>query len=269
MGRLLPLLALLLVACYETPKPACLFLCGQGGACPEGYECSADDNRCHLVESGGGLAACPDPLPFDAALEIDAAEINEDAPPVDATPIDAEEPDAATSCADSLAPTDDMSTGAPQTLVISEINPGEYIEVYNDTDAAIDLDNVAFQLCAQPAYIAVSAAGVGAGITVEAGSYAQLGWPSNFGGVVDGSGEVALYANSDFADGANIMDFVCWGTATAQTRKDEAEGVGKWTGACAAAPTMGAVHRLVATDGVDAADYDVTAAPSPMTCTPM
>ena len=48
MRRLL-VLGVLLAGCYETPKPACAFLCGSGGECPDGYQCSTDDNRCHRL----------------------------------------------------------------------------------------------------------------------------------------------------------------------------------------------------------------------------
>ncbi len=71
-------------ACYETPKPACQFLCGEGGACPEGYECDPADTRCHRVESGGGLAECTDELPVIPDASIDAELV--DAGPPDAMP---------------------------------------------------------------------------------------------------------------------------------------------------------------------------------------
>src|SRR4051812_17889642 len=54
-------------ACYDTPRPSCAFLCGEGSACPEDYQCSAEDNRCHLVLAGGALAVCERPLGEDAA----------------------------------------------------------------------------------------------------------------------------------------------------------------------------------------------------------
>ena len=28
--------------CYDTPKPTCAFLCGDDGACPDGYSCAGD-----------------------------------------------------------------------------------------------------------------------------------------------------------------------------------------------------------------------------------
>jgi hypothetical protein len=34
--------------CYSPPQPTCGFVCGNGGACPDGYTCNARDSRCHL-----------------------------------------------------------------------------------------------------------------------------------------------------------------------------------------------------------------------------
>ena len=95
-----------LAGCYETPKPACAFLCGAGSACPDGYACSTADNRCHLMESGGTLASCPDQLidaarTIDSAVAVDAA--HPDAMPIDATPLDAAPPDAVASCSPALS----------------------------------------------------------------------------------------------------------------------------------------------------------------------
>ena len=59
-----------LVACYERFEPACGFVCGPDGACPEHYTCKAD-NHCHK-----------DGTPPEMTCGIDAAV---DAPP-DAPP---------------------------------------------------------------------------------------------------------------------------------------------------------------------------------------
>jgi len=87
------LAAITLAACYETPKPPCMFLCGEGGACPSGYVCVTEDNRCHRDDTGGP-AECVDELPGEIdASTLDAAPI--DAALIDAAPIDASIPDAA------------------------------------------------------------------------------------------------------------------------------------------------------------------------------
>ena len=60
--------------CYDIPRPACGFVCGPGGACPDGYRC-AEDLYCHRNGAPADLAcAHPDAaLPVDAALAGDAA----------------------------------------------------------------------------------------------------------------------------------------------------------------------------------------------------
>jgi hypothetical protein len=256
----LALCALVGTGCYDTPRPACQFLCGAAGECPDGYGCG-DDNRCHRMEPSGELAACEDRLPIDAA-RFDAREL-------DAGP-DAEVPDSAPKvCPPALVPIDDGSGAARQALVLSELDPGDHVEVYNGSAAAIDLDAVEYRLVTGDTAVAIASADVGAGITVPAGGYAELGWPAAFAAPVDGGGEVVLYLD-DTLDAVGIMDFVCWGKAPATSRKGDAETAGKWTAdePCPAVLSQGAIHRLVGTDGRDAADYDVDSAPSPSTCVP-
>jgi hypothetical protein len=105
--RLLGLLlaaGLALPACYETPAPACAFLCGQGGACPDGYTCRADswcrrqdvpdDAVCSPALSDAATPA-PDAPPADAAFDASTADAAaRDAAPLDAAPLDAALPDA-------------------------------------------------------------------------------------------------------------------------------------------------------------------------------
>ena len=40
---LLGLLTLGGTGCFDAPQPPCAFLCGQGGDCPDGYVCAADN----------------------------------------------------------------------------------------------------------------------------------------------------------------------------------------------------------------------------------
>lgn len=84
LGFLVPGVALVALAgaiatsCYEVPRPACGFVCGPDGACPDGYRCAAD-HYCHRDDAPDDLV-CARP---DAALPADAP------PPdamVDATP---------------------------------------------------------------------------------------------------------------------------------------------------------------------------------------
>jgi hypothetical protein len=103
---------------------------------------------------------------------------------------------------------------------------------------------------------------------VPAGSYATVPWPED--DFIDNAagGEILLYKSAVFGNSTDILDFVCWGTNPHSSRKDQAEAVGKWSGVCAPALTNGSIHRKIGTMGTTAADYDVTADPSPMNCTP-
>lgn len=264
MHRCLCLLAAaplaLVIACYNTPKPNCAFLCGAGGACPDGYTCG-DDNVCHLPLSGGGLAACVPPI-FDASAGRDGST---------GGGADAAELDGSATCTGDLAPAADGGDAAHQALVISEIDPGSAIELYNNSAAAIDLGATQFGLRSAPqtAMLATLAPNV----TIAPGGLATVDWPAGFTDV-DAGGEIVLYidvANAgDFNDGTRIGDFVCWGTNPHGSAKADAEANGKWAAAaaCAAALDMGSIQRLTATDGTDAASYDTTLAPTPTTCTP-
>ena len=42
---------LVIAGCYRPPQPACGFVCGTNGACPDDYACAAD-HRCHLAGVG-------------------------------------------------------------------------------------------------------------------------------------------------------------------------------------------------------------------------
>jgi hypothetical protein len=87
--------------CFDRPTPACAFLCGDDGACPDGYRCAADQ-WCKRDDVADGFECGP--APADAAP---------DAPP--ATPVDAAPPDAPADAApdgpDDAAP-DAMPTDA-------------------------------------------------------------------------------------------------------------------------------------------------------------
>lgn len=169
--------------------------------------------------------------------------------------------DAAT-CATDLAPTDD-GTGVTADLVMSEISPGNYIELYNSTDSPINLGSVTHQLCHFPSYRALSIEAPQ--VTVPPKGFALIPWPNNFSDTAAG-GEVVLYKDGSFDSQTSLLDFVCWGNAPGTMRKDLAEMIGKWSGACAPALTNGAIHRNMATDGTSAADYDVSSAGSPINC---
>jgi hypothetical protein len=58
----------IITSCYDIPRPACGFVCGPGGKCPDGYGC-ASDHYCHRDGTPESLV-CRSP---DAALPADAA----------------------------------------------------------------------------------------------------------------------------------------------------------------------------------------------------
>jgi hypothetical protein len=167
-----------------------------------------------------------------------------------------------------LDPADD-GTGLAVPLVLSEIEPGTSIELFNATADDIDLDTVNFWLCSPFTYANLQV--IGAGVTVPAGGYATVPFPSNFTDV-DSGGEIILYKDIslpiDFANGSKMVDFLCWGVNPHFSRKALAESVGKWVGPCDGALTGGALHRMPATTGTGAASYDANDPPSPSNCVP-
>jgi hypothetical protein len=96
----------LLAGCFNAPKPNCAFLCGEGNACPDEYQCSTADNRCHLLLDNGDLAVCEDPLPVDGSVVDGPVIIDGGLPdaPADARLPDAKVPDSSVPDAMNVAP---------------------------------------------------------------------------------------------------------------------------------------------------------------------
>lgn len=163
-------------------------------------------------------------------------------------------------CDPALANLND-GTAIPTPVIISEVNPGPggYVEYFNTTAAPFNLNG--WWLCSPFNY---SPAG---NINVPAGGYATVPWPAGFADN-DAGGEVMLYKSANFHINTDIVDYICWGASNG-FRLGQAQAVGKWVGA-AHSPALagGAIHRLTGTPGTGPASYDVTAAPSPMNCTP-
>ncbi len=167
-----------------------------------------------------------------------------------------------------LTPLDD-GTGLPTPLILSEIAPANFIELYNNTGADISLGTQNFWLFSRPTSVDLRV--FAPSVVVPAGGYATIPFPPGFVDSVNG-GEIALYRDvtgpSSFFVGSLIVDFVCWGVNPHLSVKVIAESVGKWSGGCQSALTNGAISRLASTTGTTAADYSVTAPPSPLNCTP-
>jgi hypothetical protein len=93
LGLSLALAGAIITACYDIPRPSCGFLCGPGGACPDGYGCAAD-MYCHRDDTPPDLVcARPDAaVPADATADAAADAAGDDAATIDApddAPIDA------------------------------------------------------------------------------------------------------------------------------------------------------------------------------------
>jgi hypothetical protein len=158
--------------------------------------------------------------------------------------------------------------GTVPDLIISAIDPGEWIEVFNPNPTPFDFDTSDGDLCEPFSYrrLDVSAPG----IVLAPGGYARLPWPAFFSQSNEAGGQIILY-NFDGAHSENdIADFVCWGSdIPGGGRKFQAEAVGKWTGGCAPAISAGmTIRRLVSTDGITSASYNTNAAPEDCSLTP-
>jgi hypothetical protein len=165
-------------------------------------------------------------------------------------------------CGPKLGPADDGS-GIPTNLVFSEVRPGSYIELYNATGTAIALSSANMWLCSPFVYVALAT--IAPRTIVPAEGYAVVAWPTSFTDTPAG-GELQLYAGSNFENPSTIVDFVCWGSNPHDSRKAQAESVGKWSGACAGMLSDGSIHRIPGSTGTTAASYDVGSAASPFTC---
>jgi hypothetical protein len=125
--------------------------------------------------------------------------------------------EANTVCDPPLEPTQNGATAATA-LVVSQVVPGTGIELFNASSADVDLDVTDWRVVAGESQEVV--ADIAAGdLTVRSGWYRALSWPAGFEQVVDPSGEMALWLGSDFDDGSQISDFVCWGAAVENSKK--------------------------------------------------
>ena len=251
------LVAGLFAGCFKTPKPECSFVCGPNNACPADYACAAD-NYCHLRLANNQLGACT----FADAPKADAAN---DAPidsPIDGRP-DAMV-DAAPVCP-ALTPATDGS--GRQALVISEIRPGNFIELYNNTAAAITFSTTTYGLQSDSmTYDLAAEAGM-----IAAHAYKTITWPTVFTAAAnDMNGEMGLFQDiavaMDYGVASKLVDYVCWGGDT-PAHLTFAQTAMKWTGTCTDELAASSIKRLASKDGIDKTSYNVTGAPDPRNCT--
>lgn len=206
----------------------------------------------------------------DTTVDAPAPDTTVDAPAPDTT-VDAPLPDTSVDgplCAPRLNPTSDgtsLPTGGIPDLVMSEIRPGFFVELYNTTTSPIAISSIAHELCSPFLYIALSNVNIGAGVIVPARGYATVRWPTSFADTAAG-GEVILYRARPFIAN-NILDFVCWGTNPHGSRLGQAVGVGKWSGTCGGALAAGSIHRRIGVNGTTSASYDRVSVASPHNCT--
>lgn len=232
-----------LTACYDTPKPACGFACGENRVCPDGYECGIG-NLCRL--RGVDPAQCPG---TPDAQQVDAA--------VDAIP--------AVRCPN-LKPVSDGS--GRQQLVLSEVAPGQFLELFNNTDADLVLADQSWGAASGSGRLVFT--GDAGTVKVPARGYATVPWDAALK-AERGNGELALYigvtGDADFDVAEKLVGYVCWGDGD-HLQRALAGMAGKWDGACAAALTGTAIRRLAEVSGAAAAGFLVDAAADPTACSP-
>lgn len=149
-------------------------------------------------------------------------------------------------------------TGIATPVVISQVDPGNFIEFFNP--GAVNFNLTGWWLCSPFVYSALS-------ITVNAGSYKTVPWPVGFADN-DAGGEIMLYKSSNFGLSTDIVDYVPWGASNG-FRLGQAQAVGKWVGGAfpPALPAGGSIHRINNTTGTGPASYDVTLPSNPRNCT--
>lgn len=159
---------------------------------------------------------------------------------------------------DDLAPVSDH-TGVLPDLVISELVPGSYIELFNTGRRGVPLSSAPHALCEDLACSLL--ADLAPGAEVPPGGYARLPWPDLFS---DSSvaGEAVLYADDLLDSGVGILDYVCWG-ASPPEHWSAAVGAGKWEGSCVPLLQEGAISRFPGTTGASLSSYDFFSPPSP------
>lgn len=140
-------------------------------------------------------------------------------------------------------------------LVISEIVPDEYIELYNTSFtesvdlASIDHVFVSGQFEADIATLSDA--------SIPARGYTQLDWPAGLE-MDSASGELMLYSNRDngFETGLSMTDYVAWGEVSEHSRIELARQFGFWEGPPDGTLDLAAIQRIPGTIGNESHSYD-------------
>jgi hypothetical protein len=151
-------------------------------------------------------------------------------------------------------------------LIISEIVPGTGIEIFNPGTAAVPLADVWF--CSQYDY--QEAVASNAQTEVPAGGYVVVDWPESYTLATPAGGEMLMMINADgVPTPETTQTYVCWGNHAGGRQGDTSSGANVlYMGNCAPAMTAGSLARKAGTDGLGAASYDATVAPSLADCAP-
>ena len=140
-------------------------------------------------------------------------------------------------------------------LLISEIVPGDYIEMYNTSfTESVDLGS-ADQVLVSGSFEADIAS-----LTDEVmapRSYHKFDWPPELSMSWE-SGELVLFRDNElgYDSGPNIDDFVAWGEEIEYSRIDLARRFQQWEGEPDGTLDLGAIQRIPGTIGNESHSYD-------------
>ncbi len=140
-------------------------------------------------------------------------------------------------------------------LVISEIVPGEYIEIYNSSfTESVDLGAVSHVLVSGEFDVDIAAL---SSDDVPARGYRQMPWPAGLQ-MSGQSGELILYHSreSGFDEGSNMLDFVAWGEVSTHSRIELAREMKRWEGPPDGTLDVDAIQRIPGTIGNESHSYD-------------
>ena len=140
-------------------------------------------------------------------------------------------------------------------LIVSEIVPNQYVELYNSAYQEVDLSSVN-QFLVSGSH-AVKVADLAGNQTIPARGYRQLGWPEGMS-MSTQSGEMVLFRDdaNGLRDFTKIDDFVAWGDTRPDSLIELAVQAGKWTGPPDGTLDIDTIQRIPGTLGDEVHSYD-------------